>query len=86
MPTHWYRYVDDTFFISQQHGKQTLKDFFQRLSGIRGNIKFTMELEQSGIFPFLDVLAKKKRMAHLATLHTGKLHTQNDILLADSEH
>jgi hypothetical protein len=51
------------------------KIFFQRLSGIRGNIKFTMELEQNGIFLFLDILAKKKWMAHWATLYRKTTHT-----------
>jgi hypothetical protein len=57
--THWYRYVDDTFVV-WRHGKEELHDFLNHLNNIHPNIKFTMEVEQSQLLPFLDVLVSRR--------------------------
>ena len=53
-PTCWYRYVDDTFVI-WPHGKENLTEFLEHLSGLHKNIYFTMEIEEDGHLPFLDI-------------------------------
>ena len=57
-PKLWLRYVDDTFII-WQHSKQQLDNFFQHLNNQHSNIKFTMETEDQGSLPFLDVCITK---------------------------
>ncbi|KAL0266587.1 UNVERIFIED_CONTAM: hypothetical protein PYX00_009089 [Menopon gallinae] len=54
-PSHWFRYVDDTFVI-WPHGSETLPDFLNHLNSIHPDIQFTLELESEGTLPFLDVL------------------------------
>jgi hypothetical protein len=44
-------------------------------------MKFTMELEPNGTLPFLDVLIKKRWMAHWATRYKGKPHPQTNIYM-----
>jgi hypothetical protein len=58
-PTWWYRYVDD-MFVMWPHGKTELRGFLQHLNNIHPNIKFTMEVEQNGCLPFLDVLVGRR--------------------------
>ena len=58
-PTCWYRYVDDTFVI-WPHGKENLTDFLEHLNGVHKNIQFTMEIEEDGHLPFLDIDIYKK--------------------------
>ena len=53
-PTCWYRYVDDTFVI-WPHGKDNLTEFLEHLSGLHKNIQFTVEIEEDGHLPFLDI-------------------------------
>ena len=53
-PMCWFRYVDDTFVILP-HGKQRLGEFLNHLNGIHRNIQFTMEIEEEGHLPFLDI-------------------------------
>ena len=63
-PKLWLRYVDDTFII-WQHSKQQLDNFFQHLNNQHSNIKFTMETEDQGSLPFLDVHITKATDSHL---------------------
>jgi len=58
-PSLWKRYVDDTNVI-WPHGKNELKSFFEHLNNRLADIKFTMELEENGSIPFLDVLITRK--------------------------
>jgi hypothetical protein len=53
-PTCWFRYVDDTFVI-WPHGQEKLTEFLNHLSGLHNNIQFTMEKEEDGHLPFLDI-------------------------------
>ena len=53
-PVCWFRYVDDTFVI-WPHGQEKLEDFLVHLSGLRNKIQFTMEKEEEGHLPFLDI-------------------------------
>ena len=59
-PACWYRYVDDTFVIWPQ-GQEKLMDFLNHLNGMHNNINFTMEIEEEGYLPFLDINVYRKR-------------------------
>jgi len=53
-PTHWYRYVDDTF-VTWPHGLDKLHEFHCHLNSLHRNIQFTMDIEKDGHLPFLDI-------------------------------
>ncbi|GJQ82841.1 hypothetical protein Trydic_g2581 [Trypoxylus dichotomus] len=54
----WYRYVDDTFVIWPD-GPRTLEEFLQHINRQHANVNFTMEIEEDGSLPFLDVLVER---------------------------
>ena len=56
-PSFWYRYVDDTFTMSEN--KDTANGFLQYLNSRHSSIKFTIEFEQDNEIPFLDILVKR---------------------------
>ncbi|GJQ73674.1 hypothetical protein Trydic_g14012 [Trypoxylus dichotomus] len=56
-PKCWYRYVDDIFVI-WPHGPRTLEEFLQHINKQHVNVNFTMEIEEDGNLPFLDVLVE----------------------------
>lgn len=83
-PTHFFRYVDDTFVV-WPHGKETLQEFLQHLNGINSNIQFTMEVEKNGQLPFLDILISKKTDGTLGhAVYRKKTHT--DLYLYGTSH
>jgi hypothetical protein len=53
-PTCWFRYVDDTF-VMWPHGQEKLTEFLNHLIGLHNNIQLTMEKEEDGHLPFLDI-------------------------------
>ena len=59
-----YRYVDDIFAI-WPHGKASLTTFLVHLSSLHKNIQFTMEMEENGRLPFLDIDIYKKTTGSL---------------------
>lgn len=84
-PKLWLRYVDDTFVI-WTHGKDRLTEFLNHLNNIHEKIQFTMETEDRGQLPFLDVLVIKKEDGTLGhTVYRKKTHTDR-YLHADSHH
>jgi len=46
--------VDDTFVI-WPHGLDRLQEFLQHINGLHKKIQFTIEVEEGGHLPFLDV-------------------------------
>ncbi|KAJ4437686.1 hypothetical protein ANN_17831 [Periplaneta americana] len=58
-PSHFFRYVDDTFVV-WPHGQDKLQEFLQHLNSIHANIQFTMEVESEGSLPFLDIHIHRK--------------------------
>ena len=52
-PRFWKRYVDDTCTAMP---KEYITPFHKHLNSINEHIQFTMEVEQNGSLPFLDVL------------------------------
>jgi hypothetical protein len=74
-PACWYRYVDDNFVIWPR-GQEKLEDFLNHLNGIKNNIEFTMEAEEGGHLPFLEIDIYRKRDASLRhTVYRGPTHT-----------
>jgi len=63
-PTCWYRYVDDIFAIWPS-GKASLSTFLVHLNSPHKNIQFTMEIEENGRLPFLDIDVYKKTTGSL---------------------
>lgn len=56
-PSVWFRYVDDTFALFDDAASAS--EFLQYLNTCHSNIKFTIEFEENGEIPFLDVLVKR---------------------------
>nr|XP_060617816.1 uncharacterized protein LOC132767173 [Anolis sagrei ordinatus] len=84
-PTIWFRYVDDTFTI-WSHGEEELSRFLDHLNSIHPNIQFTMEKENEGRLPFLDVLVIRKPDQQLGhTVYRKPTHT-NRYLHKNSNH
>ena len=59
LPKLWKRFVDDTGVV-WSHGPDKLDRFFSHLNNQSAAITFTMEKEDNGCLPFLDVLISKK--------------------------
>jgi hypothetical protein len=74
-PTHWYRYMDDTFVV-WPHREEELCKFLDHLNSIHHNIKFTMEVEKNQSLPFLDVLVSRRPDGSLGhTVYRKPTHT-----------
>ena len=69
-PSIWFRYVDDTFSLFDS--KDTASRFLDFLNSRHPNIKFTMELEENGEIPFLDVCMKRDHNTFSTTVHHKK--------------
>ena len=54
----WFRFVDDILAV-WEHGENSLKVFLAHLNSFDSNLQFTIEVADSGKFPFLDVLIIK---------------------------
>ena len=84
-PTRWKRYVDDTNVL-WPHGETELRKFFEHLNNRSEDIKFTMEEEDNGSIPFLDVLVTRKVDGTLGhKVFRKKMHTES-YLHPDSHH
>ena len=67
-PAHYYRYIDDIFFI-WPHGEEEFLAFYKRANELHDSISFTMERSYEEI-PFLDVLVKLKDSTISTSLYT----------------
>ena len=47
-PFHWFRYIDDVFFI-WTHGKKELENFMKELNSFSDHIKLTFESDKENI-------------------------------------
>ncbi|XP_054715271.1 uncharacterized protein LOC129224748 [Uloborus diversus] len=84
-PTCWLRYVDDTFVI-WSHGKDELHRFLIHINSQHENIQFTMETENDGKLPFLDVLVSRRDDGSLGhRVYRKPTHTDR-YLHKDSNH
>ena len=74
-PKIWVRYVDDIFEIAKKDKVQDLTDHLNQ-SDDTGNIKFTVEVEEDGKLPMLDVLMHRTEEKKLkTTVYRKKTHT-----------
>ena len=74
-PSLWLRYVDDTFVI-WPHSPSHLQDFLQHINRQHHDIQFTMETENDGSLPFLDVLISKTASGYPShTVYRKPTHT-----------
>jgi hypothetical protein len=73
-PRMWLRYVDDTFTI-WQHGNNQLETFKDHLNSIAPTIRFTMEKEEEGKIPFLDVNVQRVGSQLEMSVYYKKTHT-----------
>ena len=56
-PLMYYRYVDDTFAVLNDHDK--CNEFFSNLNSLHPSLRFTFEKVCNRTLPFLDVLVEK---------------------------
>ncbi|XP_018349960.1 PREDICTED: uncharacterized protein LOC108753114 [Trachymyrmex septentrionalis] len=84
-PEVWFRYVDDTFVI-WRHGRAEFCKFLIFLNNQHPNIHFTIDIEENGKLPFLDVLVSKKADGTLGyQVYRKPTHTDR-YLYAESHH
>ena len=83
-PSVWLRYVDDTFVI-WPHGRDTLDLFLEHLNSRDPSIQFTMEVEENGMLPFLDVHVIRKPDGSL-TFKVFRKKTHTDRYLNNRSH
>jgi predicted GIY-YIG superfamily endonuclease len=84
-PLRWKCYVDDTNVL-WPHGEEEINKFFHHINNISKDIKFTMEREENGTIPFLDILINRKEDGKLGhSVYRKKTHTEN-YLHASSHH
>ena len=69
------RYVDDTFVI-WPHGIDKLETFRQHMNSISDPIQLTMETEDNGQLPFLDVLVCRTGDTMTTSVYRKKTHTE----------
>ena len=79
-PEHWHWYVDDS--DAKMKGKEHSEDFLKHLNSIEeGVIEFTMELEEEGVLPVLDLKQQKKEGQEVLSfgVHYKKTHTNINV-------
>ena len=62
-PFIWVRYVDDIFII-YQHDLDAFNNFLHEINSILPTIKFTVEEEENGQLPFLDVMVIHNKLTN----------------------
>ena len=73
-PSLWLRYVDDVFSI-WPHGDCELEKFLKHLNTQRRSIKFTIEKENKGKLPFLDILIDRNNDKITTSVYRKPTHT-----------
>ena len=82
-PQVWDRYIHYGFSICE---KKNVERFLQYLNSRDQNIHFTLELEQNGELPFLDVRAQRTAEGKIKTgVHRKAMHSGR-VLAFDSHH
>lgn len=61
-PRIWLRYVDDVFAIFNKN--ENFDTFLTNLNSLNANIKFTYEIEENQILPFLDLLIIRNKLSN----------------------
>ena len=65
----WKRQMDDIFFV-WKGSKEQMELFVWKLNGIENRIQFTLQVEEGGFLPFLDVGITKLNGLKAHTLQT----------------
>ena len=84
-PSLWVRYVDDTFVI-WPYDRDKLQDFLGHLNNRQESIKFTMEEENAGSIPFLDVLVKRSGNQLTTSVYRKRTHTNRYLHFGSYHH
>ena len=71
-PVCWFRCADDIFVI-WPHGQEKLTEYLNQLNGLHNKIHFTMEKEEEGHLPFLDIDIYRKNVTSSIYDRTVKL-------------
>jgi hypothetical protein len=83
-PKCFFRYVDDSFLV-WPHGTAALQEFLKHMNSQHPSITFTMEVEEHGQLPFLDILIRRKEDGSLGhTVYRKPTHT--DLYLNGQSH
>ena len=77
-PTHWLRYVCDTFVIWPQ-GQDELQRFHDHINQQHPNIQFTIEEEREGKLTFLDVVITRSPDGLSTSMYCKPTHTDRYI-------
>lgn len=77
----WRRFVDDTFVVLPE---EDVPSFFTLINSLESSISFTMEKENNGMLPFLDVLVKKGSDHYFSTSVYRKPTCTNRYMQFDS--
>ena len=72
-PSICYRYVDDIFAVFES--TSACKVFLAYLNSLHPSPEFTLEMERSGVLPFLDVLVEKSADAYKTTVYRKSTFT-----------
>ena len=74
----WKRQMDDIFFV-WKGSKEELELFVWKLNGIENRIQFTLQVEEGGFLPFLDVGITKLNGSMVTKIYRKPTHTQQYI-------
>ena len=72
----WFRYIDGTFAMSDD--KKSASQFLQYFNSRHNNIKFTIEFEENGEIPLLDIPVKRFHDFHLPKETSTGLYSKWD--------
>ena len=72
-PFYYRRYVDDTFVLFETKDQAT--EFHRELNRLHQSLQFTMETEQEGKLPFLDVLVERADKTFVTSVYRKKTFT-----------
>ena len=70
-PSIYSRYVDDIFAVFESTSAR--KVLFAYLNSLHPSLEFTLEMERSGVLPFLDDLVEKSADAYKTTVYLSLL-------------
>ena len=84
-PVAWFRFVDDTFIV-WPHGKDELVNFLDHLNSQHDNIRFTMEIEEEGCLPFLDVKVQRSDNKLSFSIYRKPTHTDQYLHYTSGHH
>ncbi len=84
-PTLWLRCVDDTFVL-WPHGKEKLMEFHKHINSLRESIQFTIETEEGGKLPFLDVNISRQHQQLNTTVYRKPTHTNRYLNFKSNHH